>query len=340
MAVNRWVVHLLLLLGLPTLPACFISTRPRATDTNAEPATKTAWVSGHPVETSFAVLPRVPGERVPLQETTPPGHSETMPVAADGGSEQITRPAVPDDVAPPAGPPGPLPPITIPTPTPPEPPLLAAVRAYLDNHPERAVEHLNALDKANQDLVLQLVPALVQASRMNMRQASPLELGVLQGQLERPVAALSARAPLAVEKACFCRAVSNFGRYDPWPDGHAFRPGSLAGLYVEVRNVPSVPASTPTDGPGFVTELVCTLQIRDRAGTPVPLVVVDPNNKKKLVPMLYTTKRDFTRSAVRDYYVAFWFPAPPQPGAYTVSFEVRDPAGQRAVERIMPFKVQ
>lgn len=338
MAVNRWVIHFLLAVGLPTLPACFISTRPHATDKTSEPTTtKTAWISGQPVESGFAVLPRVPGERVPLQEPDSPKPADTHPVAAAISTMQVARPAVPDGVSPPASPPGPLPPIAIPQPTPVEPPLLAAVRAYLDNHPEQAIEQLKALDKPNQELMLQLIPALVRASRMNLQQASPLELGVLLGQLETPVAALSARAPLVVEKSCFCRAVKNYGRYDPWPDRHAFAPGSLAGLYVEVGNVPSVPASTPSDGPGFITELVCTLQVRDAAGTPIPLV---DRKTRKPVPMLYDTKRDFTHSAIRDYFVVFWFPVPPRPGAYTVSFEVRDPAGHRAVERIMPFRVQ
>jgi hypothetical protein len=339
MAANRWVAHLLLTLGLPMLPACFISTRPRATDRTPESTTQTAWVSGHPVESGFAVLPRAPGERVPLHEPDSANPAQATIVSADAGATQPERPAVPDGVAPPVSPPGPLPPIAIPQPTV-EPPLLAAVRAHLDNHPEQAIEHLKALDKPNQDLMLQLIPALVRASRMNLQQASPLEVGVLLSQLERPIAALSARAPLSVEKACFCRSVNNYGRYDPWPDQHTFAPGSLAGLYVEVRNVPSVPISTPTDGPGFVTELVCTLQVRDKAGTPIPLVVVDPSKKRKLVPMLYTTKRDFTRSAIRDYFVVFWFPVPSRPDGYTVSFEVRDPDGHRTVKRIMPFRVQ
>ena len=56
---------------------------------------------------------------------------------------------------------------------------MAAVRAYLDDRPDLAVEHLKALDKPNQELMLQLIPAVVKGSRASLTRAGPHDLGVL-----------------------------------------------------------------------------------------------------------------------------------------------------------------
>jgi hypothetical protein len=327
MAANRWATHLLLAAGLPTLPACLVST---GAGPAAEPAQSppTASVSGSS-RPLFGEL-RKPGEHIPLRDA-PPAVAGLPPPT-------IPPPDVPAE--PPAtaevAPPQPIPTTVVVARSPADdPPLVAALRAFLDNRPDLARKHLEALDGPNQELMLQLIPAIVGASRANLTQPST-EVGDLSRQLEAPVAALSAKAPLAIEKACFCRAVRNFARYEPLPDRHAFAPGSWAEVYVEVRNVPSIPASTPTEGDGFLTRLVCTLQVRDAAGAVVPL----PDKTHKPVPTLHDDKRDFTRSPIRDYFLLFRFPVPPKPGAYTVSFEVQDPATGRAVSRTMPFRVQ
>ena len=102
-----------------------------------------------------------------------------------------------------------------------------------------------------------------------------------------------------------------------------------------------MPASTQADGDGFLTRLVCTLQVRDTAGAVVPL----PDKSQKPVPTLHDDKRDFTRSPIRDYFLLFRFPVPLRPGPYTVTFEIQDPASDRpgsgrAVSRTMSFRVQ
>ena len=216
-----------------------------------------------------------------------------------------------------------------------DPMLVGVVRAFLDNRPDLAKKQLEGLDGPNQELMLQLIPALVRASQTNLAQPNT-EVGELARQVEAALAVLTARAPLAIEKACFCRALKNFARYEPLPERHAFRPGEWAEVYVEVRNVPSIPASSPTEGEGFLTRLVCTLQCRDAAGAVVP----QPDQTNKLVPTLHDDKRDFTRSPVRDYFLRFCFRTPAKPGAYTITFEVQDPASGRAVSRTMPFRVQ
>ncbi len=327
MAANRWATPLLLAAGLPTLPACLVSTGsgPPAGSAQSPPAASVAG-SARPL---FGEL-RGPGERVPLHEPTP-----TVTAEAPPPSLPPTDPPPPtaDEVKPPQ----PIPAtVTVArSPAADDPPLVAALRAFLDDRPDLARKHLEALDGPNQELMLQLIPALVGASRANLTRPST-EVGDLARQLEAPAAALAARAPLGIERACFCRSVKNFARYEPLPDRHAFRPGAMAEVYVEVRNVPSVPASTAADGDGFLTRLVCTLQVRDAAGAVVPL----PDKTHRPVPTLTDDKRDFTRSPIRDYFLLFQFPVPAKPGAYTVTFEVQDPATGRAVSRTMPFRVQ
>ena len=275
-----------------------------------------------PIEPPIAVSPAIP-------TTTNPPVLPTEPI----------EPPIPDPYTaltgakaePPSAPPYMPPLMPVGPPATPDPPLVAAVRAYLNDNPEKAVEHLKSLDGPNQELMLQLIPAVVRASRMDLTHASPTELGLLSGQLRGPAEAMAERSPLILERVCFCRWVKNFGRYDPLPPGHTFRPGSLAELYVEVRNVPSVATQTSAEGDGFVTELACTLQVTDATGTVVPLT----DRNRRLVPALTDTKRDFTRSPIRDYFLLFRFPLPDRAGEYTVTVKVLDPAGGREVSRTL-----
>lgn len=329
MSANRWAILLLLLVGLPTLPACLVSTG-SGTPGESAPPTQPATITTLP-KPLFADLR--PGESRLLHEPAP-GVPTSMPPPPVIPPTELPITA---EVSPPPKLPAT---VTADKPPPADPVLVAAVRAFLADRPDLAKKQLEALDGPNQELMLQLIPALVRASQTNLAQPNT-EVGDLARQVEAALAALSARAPLAIEKACFCRAPKNFARYQPLPDRYAFRPGEWAEVYVEVRNVPSIPASRPAEGEGFLTRLVCTLQCRDAAGAVVPLR--DQNNK--LVPTLHDDKRDFTRSPVRDYFLLFRFETPTKPGAYAITFEVQDPASDRpgsgrAVSYTMPFRVQ
>ncbi|HET6573759.1 MAG TPA: hypothetical protein VFG68_09175 [Fimbriiglobus sp.] len=330
MSANRWAIHLLLLAGLPTLPACLVSTG-SGSSAETTPPSQSASITTLP-RPLFADLR--PGENRPLHEPTTGVLTSTIPppdLPLPGESPAVVVTA-----------PTPLPEtVTASKPTAPaDPMLVAVVRAFLDNRPDLAKKRLEELDGPNQELLLRLVPALVSATRVDLGTPNT-EVGDLVRQVEAALAVLSARAPLAIEKACFCRWLLNFARYEPLPERPAFAPGTWAALYVEMRNVPSVPASRPTEGEGYLTRLVCTLQVHDAAGAVVPV----PDQANKLVPTLTDDKRDFTRSPVRDYFLLFRFRTPLKPGAYTVHFQVQDPASGRpgsgrAVSRIMSFRVQ
>src|SRR5947209_8467203 len=137
MAANRWVFPVLLV-GLPSLPAC-VTTFVNDPATPSTQATKT----GGP--TDFGIYPKAPGERVALHP-----EPKTEVVAA----EVPSRPAAPE------------PPAPIAVAPPPDPPLVQIIRAYLDDRPKDAVGIIRTLDPATQDLLLQLVPVVVQASQL------------------------------------------------------------------------------------------------------------------------------------------------------------------------------
>src|SRR5262249_31072474 len=141
-------------------------------------------------QTDFNTLPRVPGTVVRMQpqpntntaqKTNPPQGSPTIPAGK-----------------------------TDPEPLPPnmqsadqEPPLLAAVRAYVEGHPERAIEIIRTLEKQNQDFVLAVLPILATGARADLTNDAAT-IGMLVDQLEGVRARLEQRAPLRVENVSFC----------------------------------------------------------------------------------------------------------------------------------------
>jgi hypothetical protein len=174
----------------------------------------------------------------------------------------------------------------------------------------------------------------VQASLLSP--GKPHEVGVLAGQLGAVSASLAPKAPLMIEKVCFCEEFKTFGHFKPLPNQQVLRPGRIAQLYTEVRNVPSEPTVDPVDGEGYVTSLVRSIELRDASGAVIELT--DRHGKR--VPKIQDTRQDFSRSPMRDYFVVFYFETPSKPGAYTVTIEVRDPQSGRAVSKPTTFRVQ
>ena len=302
----------LVAVGVLLLPACATTSR------GVKPAEEVAppAVAASPTrETGFAVLPAAPGQRV---ARNPP--AEPTPAAAPAAVVKPADPVVPKPEV---------------TPPPPDAPLVAAVKALLDNRPEAAVEHLKALDRPNQDLVAQLLPPVVTLSRANLGRAGPVEFGALAGQLETPFDALAAKSDLRIPKAELCSSPVGFGKYRPLPAGHVYKGGTLADVYVEVRNVPSVATWHPDYGEGFVTHLATALRLRDAAGNVVELTDED----RRPVSVLRSVQKEFSRSPVRDYAKAFRFEVPRKPGRYTLTVEFQDPANGRVASRGMSFDV-
>lgn len=191
-----------------------------------------------------------------------------------------------------------------------DPPLVLALRDYLEGRTDKAIERIKDLSPANQELLLRLFPALVQASKTDLNR-NATDAALLGSQLDAASDAAARLAPIKIRKACYVARVMQFGVYDPVPEKHVFLPGGSGVLYLELQNVPSVPAELPAGGKGFVTKLSCSHTLLDDAG-------------KAAGPPRKFEHAEFTRSQVRDYFLKFEFDVPAAPGRYTLVIEVSD----------------
>lgn len=300
-------------------------------------------------QTEFAVTALAPGQRVArIPQTTPPTVTQKNEIPGVSGESpqpgalpsqiaQAEKPRTPiknpadPSISPTVPPPVPIQPASIS-----DPPLVAAIRAYIEKRPDQAIQNLSSLDKASQDLLLELIPMVVQASQIDMSRAGPHDIGIMISRLESISASLTTRAPLFITKACFCKSWTGFARYEAIPEMMPFQPGALADLYVEIKNVPSEPVITQTEGEGYQTKLDFTFRLQNELGDPVELT--DRNHRT--VQMLRESKRDFTHSPQRDYYILYKFPVPRVAGKYMATIEVLDPASGRAVSKTLMFRVR
>jgi hypothetical protein len=315
--------------GVLTLPACVVSSAPvpitspeQAAKMQAEtksllrakvpPVTDT---QPTPPRMEFAILPKVPGTVVNTKTDTQK--------SATPSQAQKTDPAAitPPNAVKPAGfEPGLLPPITMP----PEPPLLAAMRAYTEGRPERAIEIIRTLDKPNQDFVLSLLPVLARGATADFTN-DPATTGAIVDQLHATAGRLETRAALRIEKVTFCSEVAGFGRYNARPDANPYKPNEQAELYLELRNL-----GQQQTGDGYLSHVTATVEIRDAHGKLVEQI--DPNDWRRRIPSVKFDKRIVTRSALHDFYVYYAFAAPATPGVYSITFQLSDSTGRRTVK--------
>src|SRR5205823_1013383 len=144
-----------------------------------------------------------------------------------------------------------------------------------------------------------------------------------------------ARAPLALEKVCFCRTIKRFGVYEPLLPGHVFavggegRPGELVRLYLEVENFAS-----RKSGSAHETALACTMVLKDGRNR-----IVWRQDRSVEV--------ERSRSPRRDCYLPcyFYVPAKLPVGDYALTIQVTDLTGasgeetppQRSAARSLEF---
>jgi hypothetical protein len=325
---RRPLVAFVALLVVP-LPACLHisaqvdSTKQQELLKNSSSSARTAEPA--PPRMEFATLPRVPGAVVPTRGTPP---------SAPGVATSAQKPTVLPPNGPPrpveqvtptvwVDPPGRLPPLT-PQPGPAEPPLLAAVRAYVEGRPDRAIEIIRKLNPQNQDVVLSLLPILARSATADLNN-DPATVASLVDQLRATAARLEPRAALQIDKLAFCKDVSGYGRFVPWPENQPYKPNAQARLYLEVRNLGSQPAAD-----GFVTHVHAAVEVRDAYGKLVEQI--DPDDWRRRVSVVRFEKRLGSRSPLHDFHVLYLFSVPAAPGVYTVTIELRDAAGRRTVK--------
>jgi hypothetical protein len=203
----------------------------------------------------------------------------------------------------------------------PDDPLVSALRCLLNKQPAEAVELLKSYDKPTQELLLCLLPLVAQLTEGGLNQASPQFLSNWLDQLNSLAIPLRARAPLAIDKMCFCSRIRHFGDYDPLPEDYCFeagndnRPGERIQLYVEVRNFTS-----EVQGDFYITRLASSLWICDF-------------NKKLVFRQDFPDCRtpegdtaDRSRTPRTDYFITYklQLPAKVPPGKYTLWVQVED----------------
>jgi hypothetical protein len=269
-------------------------------------------------QTDFKTLPNVPGTVVHVNK------AQSNPGPQAKNPDPTPKPSPSPTVVHSGGDspePHPLPISFAPTP---EPPLLAAVRAYVEGNPQRAIEIIRTLDPQKQDFILAMLPIFVRGANADLTNDAAT-VGMLVDQLDGIRARLEPRAALRVENVNFCKEVAGFGRYTPRGANEPYRPNTRAQLYLEVKNLGSRPS-----GNEFITHVHATVEIRDAYGKMVELI--DPEDYRRRVPVARFDERLVSHSPLRDFHVRIIFSAPPAPGVYTITAELRDAATGRTVK--------
>lgn len=307
--------------ALGPIPACVtVSSTPLPNEPVLAP-------SKSPRPSDFASFPKRPGEvalKNPDLVVAKP-QPEEEPKEPTEPTEPVSAPIADANVQPAA-----IPPVGIPSPT--EPALLAAFRAYSENRPDDAIKQLATLDRATQEYALALMPLLVRGTQMKWEAANPEDAAAVVEQLHSLAARLEMKAALKVEKVAFCRKITGFGRFDPWPEGQPYKPNDLAVLYVELKNIGSEPVPG-AGGETWLSRANVSLEVRDATGKLVEQT--DPTDWRKRVPVARFEHADHSRSPLHDYCRTYRISVPTQPGVYTVTVEVKDVSGKR-VARSQP----
>jgi hypothetical protein len=228
--------------------------------------------------------------------------------------------------------------ITLGPPAPPDPPLVAALRALMEKRPEEALDSLKGYDKANQELLLCLLPLAVRLTEGGLQRLHPGELAPLLDQLRALERPLAERSALSIDRMCLCRKIESYGVYEKAPDDWAYaagvgdQAGELVQVYVELRNFAS-----KQQGNYYETCLASTLEIHDYRGNLV---------WRRDFP----AQPDHSHSPRHDYFINYRFAVPPHvpPGSYVLWIQVRDLTGQpgkdvpahRTARRSLDFRVR
>jgi hypothetical protein len=213
----------------------------------------------------------------------------------------------------------------------PDHPLVAALRCYLEKQPERAMEILKRYDKPNQEMLICLLPLLLNVAGSSLNERSPQELTAILDNLQSLAWPLRPRASLVIDKMCFCAAVQGFGRYKPLSPGHRFQApiqnylGEWVQLYVEVSNFSSI-----QQGDLFETRLAGTVTMYDRENRKVWGYSFKESDRQ--ITLTRTMPHDFSHS------YGFYVPNIPA-GDYRLAIHITDVPTGRTAERSLPFRV-
>lgn len=195
----------------------------------------------------------------------------------------------------------------------PEAPLVAALRCAMEKHPDEAQRLVQKLDRADRDLLLNLIRLTAGIGEKELEKLSAKELASTLEQFRQILEQIRERAPLELDKVCFCRKIDGFGQYEA-VSGHEFQagsdgqPGERVQVYVEVRNFRCVAKQGK-----YETRLGSALEIRDEKGRKVVALTPEPS-------------ADLSQTPRQDYFLNFQFhvPAKLPVGRYDLRVTVKD----------------
>lgn len=213
-------------------------------------------------------------------------------------------------------------------------PLMATLRAYLEQDEQAATRQLEASSLANVELMRTLLPLVVRASRQELDRSRPEEVQARLREYQELTRQLQAHLGLAISKLCFCRKKpEGFGLYDELPWNCSFesgvdgQPGEKVLVYVELKNFAS-----KQRGGTFETAFAGSIELRDLQG-------------RSVAKISFPTVSERTLSLKQDCFVTFQFHVPPHvpPNRYTMWVEVRDVLAQenqaRVAKRSLDFRI-
>ena len=204
-----------------------------------------------------------------------------------------------------------------------DPPLVEAIRCFLDKRPYEAVTWLDHFDKPSQEMLLCLLPLAVRLSEQDRPQHDSREASALGDQLNRLAYGLRRRAELKITKMCLCQTIQGYGNYQPRPEGYSFRPGELARLYIELQNL-----SDEWHRGVYSFHLLTTVKLR-------PF-----NGQMGWENQFPDPGPDTSQSERHDFYHQCTFPIPNRPpGFYTLYVKITDVATGRTVEQTLDFRI-
>jgi hypothetical protein len=204
-----------------------------------------------------------------------------------------------------------------------DPPLIQAIRCFLEKRPQEAVAWLDRFERPNQDFLLCLLPLAARLTEDDRQRKDPREAGALLDRLDHLTYRLRRRAPLKITKMCLCQSIHGYGNYLPRPEGDTLRPGELARLYIEVQNL-----ADERQGKAYSVHLLTTIKMRPFNGDMGwKYDFPDPGP-------------DTSQSERHDFYHQCTFPIPDRPpGFYTLYVKITDVVTGREVEQTLDFRI-
>jgi hypothetical protein len=204
-----------------------------------------------------------------------------------------------------------------------DPPLVAALRCFVEKRPADAVVFLDHLDRTSQEMLLSLLPFAARLSESGPQRFSPQEAAAALAQLNNIETPLRQQAPLCIKKMCFCKNIKKYGVYDALPNEPTLHPGDYVKVYAELQNFTS-----EWDTQHDCIHVVSNIEVRDF------------HQRRVWGYTFHDCQADVSQSRRQDFFnhCDFLFPDL-QPGPYILWLQVIDlPTGRKA-EQTLDFHV-